>query len=632
MGTGVGARLGVLIKGGETLETAYKVDTILFDKTGTLTIGYPKVTRVVTLGVHSAEPPSLQNADSLKAGAVSVPQSGKPRAKSDLGVSDAAEDIAAGSFDSAVSTMSQNLHRYRSLSFSKPKPAAAPAPAIEASVPHALQSPKFVRLNRSDVVVWYAACAELNSEHIIGRSIVQYAGTITSLPALSQPTNFVATSGRGIKCTVDSVEVLVGNLEFMRDSGINNVWHGNVAQYSIEADNNGSTSVYVAVSGSLEGLIELSDPPREEALATVKSLQSSGLECWMVTGDRLASAKSVARMVGIPSHNLVAEALPSTKIQHVKWLQERGKIVAFVGDGINDAPALVQADVGIAMGGGTDVAMESADMVLMKTDLSSVAVAIDLSREIVKCIKRNLFWALLYNIVAIPVAAGALFPVFEVIVPPWIAGAAMAMSSVSVILSSLSLYNYKPSPRATAGYSAFLVSRELHGASPAPEEEDGEQVEDASGAPGGMLLGRMEGYQSASTYEPRLGSINRLNSAIRHQLEFDDVETGAALGETGYASPSSYGSKSPRAATRIAGRNAASSPTGTSNFAAIPMAPGTFGGRLSRENSFAEVDYTAVRSAEPPVRPKAPASSVSDSLRTSPGSRISYALAGDGDV
>lgn len=609
----------MLIKGGETLETAYKLDTILFDKTGTLTVGYPKVTRVVILGTHSPDAASfqaLQSHGSLQ-GSVPIP-SGKPRSRSDLGLSDTADPLA-GSFDSATSIMSQNLHRHRSLSFSKPQSTVSNALGGNVAA-NVMQSPKFAKLKRSDVVVWYAACAELNSEHIIGRSIVQYAANISSLPSLSQPSNFMATSGRGIKCKVDSEEVLVGNLEFMRESGISNVWHGNVAQYSIEADNNGSTSVYVAVAGSLEGLIELSDPPREESLATVKALQSAGLECWMVTGDRLASAKSIARMVGVPSHNIVAEALPSTKIKHVKNLQERGRIVAFVGDGINDAPALAQADVGIAMGGGTDVAMESADMVLMKADLSSVAIAIDLSREIVKCIKRNLFWALLYNVVAIPLAAGALFPVFKVIVPPWMAGAAMALSSVSVVLSSLSLYNYAPSPTVTADYSAFLVSRDLHGVSVTAKEEE------ASENTIGVLGNFPTTYQKTPQYEVQLGSIGRLNSAIRHQLEFDDVETGTPPSHSARANKDRSGKRASDGSS-MGAKPAPPSPV--SNFAAVRMSPGKIGSTVVRGNSFAEINYTAVGSTESGACSEGPEAGTGSE---GTAGHISYAMAGDGDV
>jgi P-type Cu+ transporter len=362
-------------------------------------------------------------------------------------------------------------------------------------------------------LLWMVASAEMNSEHVIGRAIVRYATSKPHLPLLENSVDIHATTGRGIKCMVKGYEVLVGSLKYLRDEGVEHAHHSTFQNMSIAAENVGSIVVFAAINGSMRAMIQLTDKPRPEAFATIRRLQEMGKKVWMVTGDNYRTARSIAAVVGIPPMQVIAEALPSTKIQHVANLQEEGEFVGFVGDGINgeciaplslslslgrrthsppplfapfsvsllvsDAPAglilspslshllhsldtlVAKADVGIAMGGGTDVAMESADMVLMRADVFSVVVAIDLSHAILRCIRRNLFWALAYNVIAIPIAAGLSLPLFHAIIPPWVAGGAMAMSSVSVVLSSLSLLYYEPPTKLSRlSSSSSLADRE----------------------------------------------------------------------------------------------------------------------------------------------------------------------------
>ncbi|CAE7699645.1 copA [Symbiodinium microadriaticum] len=199
----------------------------------------------------------------------------------------------------------------------------------------------------------------------------------------------------------------------------------------------------MAIDGAITGFFELSDQLRQEAASTIAALRTEGMKVWMVTGDHRRTADAIGKRVGLSSEYIVAGALPQVKLDFLVSRQNAGGRAVFVGDGINDAGALAQADVGIAMGGGTEVAIESADMVLMTANLTRVVTALSLSRSILRCIKRNLFWAIAYNVVAIPLAAGLSLLVFGSILPPWVAGGAMAMSSVSVVVSSLTLLRFR---------------------------------------------------------------------------------------------------------------------------------------------------------------------------------------------
>lgn len=347
VGTGVGAVNGVLIKGGEPLEVAHSIDTILFDKTGTLTVGKPVVTDLVVLNKKLA----------------------------------------------------------------------------------------------TEELIVMAGSAELGSEHPLSKAIIDYAKFIS--PALDQPTNFHGVSGRGIACSVDSKSVVLGNREWMTDNNVTRLDSIVLQQASVTFQNAGKTSIYMAVDGEISAIFGIADAPRAEAVRTLKKLSQMGLDVWMVTGDNLRTAFTIADQLGIDRRNIMADVIPSEKASKVKQLQGFGRKVAMIGDGINDSPALAQADLGIAIGAGTEIAVETAGMVLMKSSLWDVITALDLSRTIFNRIRLNYVWALGYNCLLIPLAAGVLYP-FGFSIPPMFAGGAMAISSVSVVTSSLLLKYYAP--------------------------------------------------------------------------------------------------------------------------------------------------------------------------------------------
>ncbi|CAH0479791.1 unnamed protein product [Peronospora belbahrii] len=347
VGTGVGAEHGVLIKGGEPLQAAHNINTILFDKTGTLTVGKPVVTDVVVLSK---------------------------------------------------------------------------------------------KLSTEELIV-LAGCAELGSEHPLSKAIIEYAKFIS--PSLEQPTNFRGVSGRGIACMVGVHKVVIGNKEWMTDNGLKRLTSLVLQQATLTFENAGKTTIYMGVDDELSAVFGVADAPRQESIRTLKKLKQMGLEVWMVTGDNARTALTIADQLGISRRNVMAEVVPSQKSLTVKQLQSTGRIVAMVGDGINDSPALAQADLGIAIGGGTEIAVETAGMVLMRANLFDVITALDLSRSIFNRIRLNYVWALGYNCLLIPLAAGVLFP-YGFSIPPMFAGGAMAISSVSVVTSSLLLRNYKP--------------------------------------------------------------------------------------------------------------------------------------------------------------------------------------------
>ncbi|KAG7377881.1 serine/threonine protein kinase Ran1 [Phytophthora pseudosyringae] len=347
VGTGVGAEHGVLIKGGEPLEAAHSVDTIVFDKTGTLTVGKPVVTDGYVL--------------SKKLGA--------------------------------------------------------------------------------EQLISLAGSAELGSEHPLSKAIVDYAKGVSSF--LAQPTDFNGVSGRGISCSVGKHRIVLGNKAWMADNGVEGLSCFELEQVTISFQNAGKTSIYMGVDEELSAVFAVADAPRDEAARTLAKLRSLGLEVWIVTGDNARTAFTIAEQVGMSRANVMADVLPSQKASKVKELQDTGRIVAMVGDGINDSPALAQADIGIAIGGGTEIAVETAGMVLMKANLVDVITALHLSRTIFNRIRLNYVWAFGYNCLLIPLAAGVLYPVgFSI--PPMFASAAMAISSVSVVLSSLALRFYTP--------------------------------------------------------------------------------------------------------------------------------------------------------------------------------------------
>ncbi|NLU51742.1 MAG: copper-translocating P-type ATPase [Clostridiaceae bacterium] len=342
VGTGKGAEYGILIKGGEALETTHKVDIIVFDKTGTITEGKPEVTDIIT---------------------------------------------------------SPDVTRERLLQI--------------------------------------AASAEKGSEHPLGEAIVKKAEN-EGIQVLKAD-KFEAIPGHGIEVNIDGVNVLIGNRKLMDSRGIS---LNNLEEQSNRLASEGKTPMYVAMNNTISGIIAVADVVKENSAKAIKTLQSMGIEVAMITGDNRRTAEAIARQVGID--RVLAEVLPQDKSNEVKKLQAEGKKVCMVGDGINDAPALVQADVGIAIGSGTDVAMESADIVLMRSDLMDVPTAIQLSKSTIRNIKQNLFWAFGYNTAGIPIAAGLLHIFGGPLLNPMFAAAAMSLSSVSVLTNALRLKRFKP--------------------------------------------------------------------------------------------------------------------------------------------------------------------------------------------
>ena len=335
--TGRGAALGVLIKGGEALQRAGSLDTIVLDKTGTVTEGRPTVTDIVpALGVDP---------DRLLADAASL---------------------------------------------------------------------------------------ERASEHPLAEAILR-AARERDLP-LEDPTGFEAVVGRGVRAMAGERALFAGNAAFMREWGLE---PASLADDEARLSSQGKTPVYVAANGALLGLIAVADPVRPSSRDAIARLRELGLDVVLLTGDNRRTAEAVARAVGIG--HVTAEVLPDGKVEEVRRLQQEGRVVAMVGDGVNDAPALAQADLGISVGGGSDIAVDAGDVTLVRPDLQGAARAIELSRRTMRTMRQNLFWAFAYNVIGIPVAAGILYPSLRILLSPILASAAMALSSVSVVTNSLRL-------------------------------------------------------------------------------------------------------------------------------------------------------------------------------------------------
>ncbi len=338
VGTGKGARKGILIKGGEALETTHKIKKIILDKTGTITKGRPELTDVIPIGK-----------------------------------------------------------------------------------------------NKTSNILKIAASLEKGSEHPLAEAIVKAAKSIT----LHKTTKFKAIPGRGIEANINKTKFFLGNTKLMNEKKIKHDSHTKKIN-SLEEE--GKTVMLLSKGKTLIGIIGVADTIKNSSPAAIKKLKQMGITVFMITGDNERTAKAIAKKTGV--NHYFAGVMPEDKAKYVKRLQKKGKKVAMVGDGINDAPALAQADVGIAMGSGTDIAMESGDIVLMKDDLIDVVKAIKLSRQTMSKIKQNMFWALFYNSLGIPIAAGLLYPWTGWLLSPLIAGGAMALSSISVVSNSL-LLKYK---------------------------------------------------------------------------------------------------------------------------------------------------------------------------------------------
>lgn len=283
-----------------------------------------------------------------------------------------------------------------------------------------------------------AASAEKGSEHPLGEAIVK--GAEDKGLKFMKTQAFNAIPGHGIEVTIEGKNLLLGNKKLMNDR---NIALDSLAERSDDLASEGKTPMYIAINDKIAGIIAVADTVKENSLKAIEKLHKMGIEVAMITGDNKRTAEAIAKQVGID--RVLSEVLPEDKAKEVKKLQDDGKKVAMVGDGINDAPALAQADVGIAIGSGTDVAMESADIVLMRSDLMDVPTAVELSKATIRNIKQNLFWAFAYNTAGIPVAMGILFLFGGPLLSPMFAAAAMSFSSVSVLLNALRLKRFKPS-------------------------------------------------------------------------------------------------------------------------------------------------------------------------------------------
>jgi len=273
-------------------------------------------------------------------------------------------------------------------------------------------------LDGNSFVLQLAASVEKNSEHPIGQAIVRYAEERGLY--LMEVDNFMVVPGRGVRCSIEGSLVTVGSFEWVIENGGKN--ESEVRNELWKLESLGRTSVCVCVDDVVVGLLGVSDKSKPEAYSTVSTLQSLGLDVWMLTGDNATTAESIANEVGISSNRIRAGVLPGDKAEFIEGLRKDGHVVCMVGDGINDSPSLARSDVGLALGAGTEIAVEAADMVLVRSNLFDVVVALDLSRKVFRRIQWNFLWALIYNIVMIPFAAGVFYPFIQLRIHPAWAG------------------------------------------------------------------------------------------------------------------------------------------------------------------------------------------------------------------
>jgi Cu+-exporting ATPase len=291
---------------------------------------------------------------------------------------------------------------------------------------------------KEEEILKFSAIAEKRSEHPLAEAILNESKK-RGIDVLD-PENFSALSGKGVEISFQNKRIVLGNKKLMEDKSI--VIDSRMEKEIENKENMGRTVMLLAMDGKMAGIIGVADTLKKYSLEAISYLKNLGKEVVMITGDNRRTGKAIGDQLGID--RVLAEVLPEDKAKEIEKLQKEGKIVAMVGDGINDAPALAQSDVGIAIGTGTDVAIETGDIVLIKDDLRDVVSAIELSSYTMKKIKQNLFWAFFYNTIGIPIAAGILYPFFGFLLNPVIAGAAMAFSSVSVVSNSLSMKRFKP--------------------------------------------------------------------------------------------------------------------------------------------------------------------------------------------
>jgi Cu+-exporting ATPase len=293
--------------------------------------------------------------------------------------------------------------------------------------------------NSESRVMEIAAIAEKNSEHPIAEAIVKwYKEKAEKLP---EADSFIAVPGKGVRARYSGRQIFVGNLDFVKESGNDDKNYEDIEKILGKLESAGKTAVVVSYDRKIIGVIGVADTLKKYSSQAVAALKNSGKEVVMITGDNMITAQAIAKQVGITQ--VMAKVLPENKADKVKELQKQGKVVAMVGDGINDSVALAQADAGIAIGSGTDIAKETGNIILIKDDLRDVVTAIDISRFTMSKIRQNLFWAFFYNAAGIPIAAGALYA-YGIFLNPMIAAAAMAFSSVSVVGNALLMRFYKP--------------------------------------------------------------------------------------------------------------------------------------------------------------------------------------------
>ena len=310
------------------------------------------------------------------------------------------------------------------------------------------------KLTEADVL-YLIGSAEQGSEHPLAKAVVAKAKDTEGVPSLVEPSDFKAVPGRGISATVTDNAILIGNRNFMKEKEASFQDESMVEESMRVLESTGKTCVLIAVNGTVCSMIAIHDKEKNDAAVTLAALRAMNLRVWMLTGDNRRTAEAIAFELGIAKEFVVAEVMPHEKSEKVVELQSKGRIVAMVGDGVNDSPALAQANLGIAIGAGADVAIEAADLVLVNSQLTSVIAAIDLSRTVYRRICMNMIWACAYNVLGIPVAAGVFFPLIKIVLPPEIAAAAMALSSVSVVMSSVMLKRYKP-PVVESSYGRSL--------------------------------------------------------------------------------------------------------------------------------------------------------------------------------
>ncbi|MHA1851375.1 MAG: heavy metal translocating P-type ATPase, partial [Candidatus Thorarchaeota archaeon] len=288
-----------------------------------------------------------------------------------------------------------------------------------------------------NAILGLVAAVEKKSEHPLAEAIVEY--TVNLGIEIPNAQDFESVTGKGVRAKVEGSTLLIGNDRFMIDSSVD---ISTLESDALKLQDEGKTTVFVAQDSKLAIILAIADTLKENSALAVSELQSMGIDVLMITGDKERTAQAIAKIVGI--EKILAEVLPGDKAAEVKKLQEQGRIVAMTGDGVNDAPAIAQADVGIALGSGTDVSVETGDIVLVKDDLLDVVTGIELGRRTMQKIRQNFFWALVYNIALLPIAAGLLYPVMGLVLRPEFAGLAMAFSSVSVVANALLLGRFNP--------------------------------------------------------------------------------------------------------------------------------------------------------------------------------------------